>query len=178
MVHLLLVEDDLGFQETLGDALSDSGFDVVVVSNGTQALAELDVHATQFEQVITDIELGAGPDGWDIGRRAREFVADMPVVYISGNCASEWPSKGVANSVFIAKPFTMARMIMTLTTLLVTTGGCSKKSASVIKPGAYHSVQPAIGLACGCPSERQISSLGACGTDSLDSARAGSTQHS
>jgi DNA-binding response OmpR family regulator len=122
-MHLLLVEDDLGLQEMLGDALTDSGFDVVAVSNGAQALSELDVRATQFEQVITDIELGVGPDGWDIGRRAREFVADMPVVYISGNCAREWPSKGVANSVFIAKPFTIARMITTLTTMLVATGG-------------------------------------------------------
>jgi DNA-binding response OmpR family regulator len=123
MMHLLLVEDDLGLQDILGEALTDTGYDVVVASNGTQGLAELDARATQFEKIIADIELGAGPDGWDIGRRAREFVADMPVVYISGNCAGEWPSKSVANSVFIAKPFTMARMILTLTTSLVTAGG-------------------------------------------------------
>src|ERR1700712_496693 len=83
--RLLLVEDDVALRETLGDALDDIGFDVVVACSGAQALAALDAGAAEFKEVITDIDLGAGPDGWDVGRRARERVDDMPVVYISGD---------------------------------------------------------------------------------------------
>jgi DNA-binding response OmpR family regulator len=107
---LLLVEDDPALRETLSDALDDIGYDVVVACSGVQALAELEADAAQFEEVITDINLGTGPDGWDVGRRARECVADMPVVYMSGN-SDEWPSQGVANSVFIPKPFRLAQMV-------------------------------------------------------------------
>src|SRR3978361_831717 len=118
--RLLLVEDDLALRETLGDALDDIGFEVVVACSGAQALGVLDAGAAEFKEVVTDIDLGAGPDGWDVGRRAREHVGDMPVIYISGddNNNREWRSKGVVNSVFIAKPFTHARMVMTLMMLL------------------------------------------------------------
>ncbi len=116
--RLLLVEDDITFRDTLDDALNNFGFDVVVVCTGTQALAALDADAVQFEEVITDVDLGAGPNGWDLGRRAREYVADMPVVYMSGCGDNEWPSQGVANSVFITKPFAPSQIIRTLRTLL------------------------------------------------------------
>jgi DNA-binding response OmpR family regulator len=108
--RLLLVEDDLAFQQTLGEGLDEAGFDVVAAPNGTQAIAELDGNAEQFEEVITDVELGTGPDGWDVGRRARECAPGMPVVYMSGTSA-EWSSQGVENSVFVAKPFALAQML-------------------------------------------------------------------
>jgi DNA-binding response OmpR family regulator len=119
--RLLLVEDDVALRETLGDALDDHGFEVVVACSGAHALAVLDAGAAEFQEVVTDIDLGAGPDGWDVGRRARERVDDMAVVYMSGNDNNnnkEWQSKGVANSAFIAKPFTHSKMVMTLMTLL------------------------------------------------------------
>ena len=119
--RLLLVEDDVALRETLGDALDDLGFEVVVAGSGAQALAALDAGAAEFKEIVTDIDLGAGPDGWDVGRRARERASHMPVVYMSGddnNNNDEWQSKGVANSVFITKPFTHSRMVMTLMMLL------------------------------------------------------------
>jgi DNA-binding response OmpR family regulator len=128
---LLLVEDDFALGETLGDALDDMGFDVVVVCNGAQAIAELDAHAAEFEEVITDVDLGTGPNGWDVGRRARECVADMPVVYMSGNSGGEWSLKGVADSVFISKPFALAKMVEAHDT------ACSgRKDARLAKPSA------------------------------------------
>ncbi len=42
----------------------------------------------------------------------------MPVVYMSGNSGQGWPSKGVPNSVFIAKPFVPAQIITAISTLL------------------------------------------------------------
>jgi DNA-binding response OmpR family regulator len=81
-------------------------------------LAELETDAARFRAVITDIKFGAGPDGWDVGRRAREIIADMPVVYMSGDSAPEWTSKGVPNSIMVAKPFAPAQIITAVSTLL------------------------------------------------------------
>ncbi len=75
------------------------------MSNGNRAIAELDADAARFKAVVTDIRLGKGPDGWDVGRRARELVSDMSVVYVSGDSTHDWSSKGVPESVVILKPF-------------------------------------------------------------------------
>jgi len=115
---LLLVEDEVLIQEMLDTELTEAGFEVAVVSNGTQALAELNADVTRFRAIITDIRLGAGPRGWDVAHRARELVLTMPIVYISGDSAHEWASKGVPNSVMVSKPFASAQVITAVSTLL------------------------------------------------------------
>lgn len=115
---LLLVEDEVLVQEMLATEFTDSGFELVVAGDGDRALAELDADATRFKAIITDIELGKGPDGWDVARRARELVADMPVVYITGAGGHDWSSKGVPDSVVISKPFAPAQLSTAVATLI------------------------------------------------------------
>ncbi|ESX43432.1 hypothetical protein X750_20630 [Mesorhizobium sp. LNJC394B00] len=45
----------------------------------------------------------------------------MPVIYMSGDGADDWPS-GVPNSLMITKPFVMPQIITGLATLLNTQG--------------------------------------------------------
>ena len=115
---LFLVEDDALIRDLLEASLTEAGFEVVEVSCGTKALAHFDADAARFRAVITDIRLGAGPDGWAVARRARELVPTMPVVYMSGDSSPEWSSKGVPNSLMVAKPFAPARIITAVSTLL------------------------------------------------------------
>jgi DNA-binding response OmpR family regulator len=115
---LLLVEDEILVQELLVAEFVDTGFEIVVASDGNRALAELDADAARFKAVVTDIKLGEGPDGWDVARRARELVADMPVVYITGDSPHDWSSKGVPDSVVVSKPFVPAQLSTAVTTLI------------------------------------------------------------
>jgi DNA-binding NtrC family response regulator len=115
---LLLVEDESALQELLHTELMDAGFEIATASNGKKALAELATDAERFRAVITDINLGRGPDGWEIGRRAREVVPAMPVVYMSGDSVNDWASKGVPNSVMLAKPFAPAQLITEVSRLI------------------------------------------------------------
>jgi DNA-binding response OmpR family regulator len=117
-ILLLLVEDEAPIRELLETALTEAGFKLIVATDGEQALAELETDASRFRGVITDIKFGAGCDGWEVGRRAREIITDMPVVYMSGDSAYEWTSKGVPNSIMVAKPFVPAQIITAVTTLL------------------------------------------------------------
>ena len=122
VIILLLVEDDETLQNLMEIALSDEGFEVVLVSNGTKAIAELDADGARFKGLVTDIRLGAGPNGWDVGRRAREVVSGLPVVYMSGDSAHEWSANGVPESIMLQKPFVPAQLITAITTLLNQTG--------------------------------------------------------
>ena len=117
-VLLLLVEDEALIRMMLEDELADAGFAPVAAADGRRALAELEANPNRFRGVVTDIRLGRGPNGWEIARRARELVPDMPVVYVSGDSAYEWTARGVPNSVMVAKPFNPAQVITAVSALL------------------------------------------------------------
>jgi DNA-binding response OmpR family regulator len=119
---VLYVEDDPLVRELAATALEEAGFEVVTRESGTSALEALDDDADPFCAVVTDINLGAGPDGWDIARRARELNHAIPVVYVSGASGHEWKSKGVLKSVMIAKPFKITQLVAAISSLLKKTG--------------------------------------------------------
>jgi len=116
---VLLVEDHTLIQNALRDALIDAGYVVAVASDGGKAIRQLQAEADRFGGVITDIGLGAGPDGWEVGHRAREFSPHIPVVYISGQRRGEWVAKGVTNSVMAPKPFAVAQIVAAISALMV-----------------------------------------------------------
>jgi DNA-binding response OmpR family regulator len=113
-----LVEDEPLIREMIIEELGEAGFEIMGLEDGNRAIAELDADATRFKALITDISLPAGPEGWEIGRRARELVPDMPVIYITADSTHDWASKGVPNSVLIAKPFAPAQLITMVSTLI------------------------------------------------------------
>lgn len=127
-IILLLVEDNESLQSVLKGALESEGFEVVLAGNGTKAIAELDADGARFKGLITDIRLGAGPNGWDVGHRAREVVSGIPVIYMSGDSAHEWSANGVPESVMLHKPFVMAQLVTATTTLLNQAGNATALS--------------------------------------------------
>jgi len=115
---VLVVDDDALILKVLVDELTEVGFEVMAARDGNQAIAGLTKDASRFKAIITDVNLGIGPDGWDVGRRARELVSNMPVVYLSGDSSHEWSSKGVPDSVMIAKPFVPVQLVTAISILI------------------------------------------------------------
>jgi DNA-binding response OmpR family regulator len=116
---ILLVEDEVLIQDILLAEFDDAGFDIVTANNGSQAIAELNADAGRFKAVITDIRLTEEFDGWEVARRAREHVPDMPIVYITGDSAHEWSSKGVPDSAVLMKPFAPTQLCTAVSNLIV-----------------------------------------------------------
>ncbi len=114
---LLLVEDDPHIIDVLDDVLTAAGYEVRKAKDGVQALDAIEANASDLRAVVTDIKLGEGPDGWAIAQRAREFIPNMPVVYMSGDSVHEWASKGVPGSAVLAKPFAPAQLVTAVSTL-------------------------------------------------------------
>ncbi|MFD1254622.1 response regulator [Devosia equisanguinis] len=115
---LLVVEDEVLLHLALEDDLIGAGYKVLLVANGQAAIAELDKGADRFKALVTDIRLGKGPNGWEIAHRARELVPSLPVVYMSGDSASEWSVNGVPKSIMLSKPFAMAQLVIAVSQLI------------------------------------------------------------
>ena len=114
---ILLAEDEALIAMNLLDNLVDSGYSVRLASSGLEALSIIEEREQTFLGLITDIQLGAGPDGWDLAHRARELNPDLPVLYMSGNCAHEYSTRGVADSRMVQKPFTCTQMMAAMSSL-------------------------------------------------------------
>ena len=116
---ILVVEDDALVRGVVEETLTDGGFEIVMVSSGENAIDLLEVRKVNYRAVVTDINLGRDKrDGWDVARRAREIDAEFPVVYMTGASSDDWASKGVPNSVLLAKPFAPAQLLTAVSQLL------------------------------------------------------------
>jgi DNA-binding response OmpR family regulator len=117
---ILVVEDDQLIQAMVEEALTDGGFGSAVTASGEEAVALLGEDGSAYRAVVTDINLVGKLNGWDVARIARESDAAVPVIYMTGTQAEEWASKGVPNSVLLAKPFAPAQLVTALSHLLNT----------------------------------------------------------
>ena len=99
-------------------ALIEEGFEVITAADGTRGIEAFDAHVSRISAVVTDIRLGAGPNGCDIGHHVREAIPAMPLVYMSGDSSHEWEAHGVPHSVMVPKPFVHAQLITALATLM------------------------------------------------------------
>lgn len=104
-LSVMLVEDEYLIAEMVFRALLEGGFDVMTLSNGTEAWRLLDRSAPP-PILVTDINAGEGPNGWEIARYARDRRPDLAVVYMTGASADDWPIHGVPQSILVPKPFT------------------------------------------------------------------------
>lgn len=100
------------------DALEAGGYSVVDAVNGEDAMKILDERAGEFAGVITDIRMGSGPTGWEVGKHARKLRGDMPVLYTTTDSGEQWPSEGVPNSLLVQKPYAPAQLVTGISGLI------------------------------------------------------------
>lgn len=118
-ILLLFAEDEPLIQEMAQDGLETGGYTVIPVATGLDAIEILETRLDEIAGLITDIRLGAAPDGWEVARRARALKPLIPVVYTTGDSAHEWPTLGVPKSVCLQKPYAPAQLIIAISTLLI-----------------------------------------------------------
>ena len=120
---ILVIEDDEAIQMLAEDALADAGFEPAVAPSGEEALTLLMGMKSNYRALVTDISLRGKIDGWEVAQRAREIDPEFPIVYVSGASAADWPSRGVPNSIMLAKPFAPVQLVTAVSNLLNGTSG-------------------------------------------------------
>jgi CheY-like chemotaxis protein len=101
IITVLVVEDEALTRLDLVETLRSAGYEVLEASNAGEAFGYLQ-NERRVDAVITDIQLGGGPTGWDVAERFRAARSDIPIVYTSGNAVDQ--ARKVSGSVFFGKP--------------------------------------------------------------------------
>jgi CheY-like chemotaxis protein len=76
--RVLVVDDEEGIRFLYKEELEDEGCDVVLASNGEEAIEVLDTDAN-IDLVLLDIKM-PGMDGVEVLRRIKEKNKDVPVI--------------------------------------------------------------------------------------------------
>ena len=117
---ILVLEDEDLIQAMVEEALTDAGFATDVVASGEEALTLFKGGLKNYKALVTDVGIKGGLNGWEVAAKIREIDPGFPVVYMSGVHADEWASKGVPNSIMLAKPFAPAQLVTAVAQLLNT----------------------------------------------------------
>ncbi|HEX2818465.1 MAG TPA: response regulator [Phenylobacterium sp.] len=112
-MKILFVEDDVVLNLATSVALEDEGVDMKCVYSGPAAIEAI-TSLEYLDALLTDIDLGKGPDGFDVARYARKLYPHLPVVFVSGTMGLHHAANGVEGSVFVAKPFHPAQLMRAL----------------------------------------------------------------
>lgn len=113
---VLVVEDEELISEMIGEALSDSGFQVCVAADATEALEHL-AEGFSPDVLFTDINLPGDMDGSLLAFALRKLCPDLPVVYASAAWDALNNIRTVPGSVFVPKPYSPRNVCSLLTRL-------------------------------------------------------------
>jgi two-component system cell cycle response regulator CpdR len=116
---VLLADDEVLIRDLVEETLQEAGYHVTTAATGTEALAALEENAG-FVGLVTDINFGGPPVGWDVASRAREINPTIAVVYMTGDSGHEWSAHGVPQSTVVTKPFAPSQIAVAIANLLNT----------------------------------------------------------
>lgn len=126
---ILVIEDEYPIQGIVEDALIEGGFATDILSSGEEALTLFRGGLKSYRALVTDVSLKGRLSGWEVAAQIRETDPGFPVIYVSGAHAGEWASKGVPNSIMLAKPFAPAQLVTAISQLLNAAGPPSAPSS-------------------------------------------------
>lgn len=115
---VLIVDDEPLIAAMVEGTFEDAGFEIRSVMDAAEAADQIAELGARLSALVTDIQLGAGPNGWAIAVEARTQLPLLPVVYMTGDSASDWTAFGVPKSVLVQKPFVGAQVLAAVTTLM------------------------------------------------------------
>jgi DNA-binding response OmpR family regulator len=110
---LLLVEDEPLLALALSDELERANFAVHLCSSGYEAITRL-ASESECAALVTDINLGEGPDGWEVARFARARFPAVSVIYVTGSDYRDHALFGTSGSILLEKPVDPRRLVSTL----------------------------------------------------------------
>ncbi|MEJ6788878.1 response regulator [Brevundimonas sp. BR2-1] len=87
--RILFVEDEAAVRGIAARLLRQRGYEVIEAEDGEQALELAEQHAGTIDMMISDVIM-PGLDGPALLKKARPFLGDAPVLFISGYAESDF----------------------------------------------------------------------------------------
>jgi len=109
-LKILVVDDEKGFTDLIGEHLSAAGFEAVTASGGSEALDSL--KGSHFDLVVLDVMM-PDMDGLEVLEAMRKSHNRTPVIFLTAKAAEADRVKGLKNGAddYGTKPFSMAELL-------------------------------------------------------------------
>ena len=103
--RILFVEDEDAVRTVAARLLRARGYEVIEAADGEEALELAETHAGEIDLLISDVVM-PGLDGPALLKKARPFLGDAKVMFISGYAEAEFSDllEGESDITFVAKP--------------------------------------------------------------------------
>jgi two-component system, cell cycle sensor histidine kinase and response regulator CckA len=104
---ILIVDDEAGIRAALRQQLAAEGHFVLEASQGTEALALVQMQEGGVELVLADVVMPQ-MNGTELAARLHEEYPDLPVILMSAYAPAGWTRVGTHESIVpvLMKPFT------------------------------------------------------------------------
>ncbi len=114
---ILVVDDEAGVRELLGDALRIAGYQTVLAADGAEALAAW--RREHVDLAIVDINLPDG-DGFSFVDTVRATDATTPVLLLSARDAPADVARGLRGGAddYVRKPFSLEELLLRVAAIL------------------------------------------------------------
>jgi two-component system, OmpR family, response regulator len=106
---VLVVDDEWWVRAFIRLGLEEAGFAVVEAPDAETALAVIDTAPVRV--LVTDLNLGPGPDGFALAAAAQLRCPDLPTLYVSGDPDRFHQRIFAGWERFVPKPFPLATVI-------------------------------------------------------------------
>ncbi|PIS18421.1 MAG: hypothetical protein COW19_04210 [Zetaproteobacteria bacterium CG12_big_fil_rev_8_21_14_0_65_55_1124] len=108
---ILLVDDEEDMRVTSGEVLKDMGYQVLIASDGEDALQMFSLHQNDIRLVISDIVMPK-MGGIELAKAIRRLDKKLPIIFATGYAKDQAMSDEdqVENSTIISKPFSYKKL--------------------------------------------------------------------
>ena len=111
MIRILLAEDDGAMRAHLARALERSGYAVVAVADGTDAL-ELVEGGSRYDLLLTDIVM-PGLDGIELAQKVSVIAPETRVMFITGfSAVTLRAGEALPQAKVLSKPFHLRDLVL------------------------------------------------------------------
>lgn len=118
---ILLAEDHDLVAEYLAFSLKESGYNVVLASDGIQAMEIARESVPAIDLLVTDVIMPK-MNGVELVLQVKELLSDLPVIFISGYSLEVMDQHGISsdNYPLLQKPFDLNSLIQIIDDQLLT----------------------------------------------------------
>jgi len=112
---ILVVEDETAIRKVTEDVLKRNGYNVIAVTNGTEAVSAYAARSAEIDVVLTDVMMPM-MDGVDLTRTLKKMTPDLKMIVCTGQ-ATEFRQAELKNlgvKVFLQKPYATEKLLTTL----------------------------------------------------------------
>ena len=110
---ILVVEGELVLRNSVMQALSAAGWNVLDAGSGEAAIALLEASLRPISALFTAIQLNGCLTGWDVAEAFRKKYPTAPIVYASGSNAARNPQ--ISGSALLEIPYQVPDVVAALT---------------------------------------------------------------